>query len=45
MYKAVELLATGDNWKALTVGKLLQLKKLVSRVEGTETYGVFDLAK
>ena len=45
MYEAVELLTTGDNWKALSVGKLIQLKKLETRVEGTETYGVFDLAK
>ena len=41
MYKTVEMLATADNWKSLTIGKLAQLAKLVQRVEGTEIYGVF----
>jgi hypothetical protein len=50
MYKTVELLApaiTGKDapWKSLTVGKLLLLKKLVKRADGTELYGVLDKAK
>jgi len=44
-YKAVELLATGDTWKSLTIGKLKELQVLVQRVDGTELYGVFDKAK
>src|SRR6516225_3171047 len=47
MYKCVELLAPPGSgkdapWKSLTVGKLLQLKKLIQRVDGSELYGVFD---
>ena len=53
IYKCVELLCDAERWKAmakqmphpLTIGKLLQLKKLVRRVDGTEVYGVFDTAK
>src|SRR5262249_37403845 len=55
VFKCVDLLCTPEQWKALaklppnenplTIGKLLQLKKLVHRVEGTEVYGVFDKAK
>jgi hypothetical protein len=45
LYKTVELLAEGDNWKSLTVGKLLVLSKLVQRTEGTELYGIFDAGK
>jgi hypothetical protein len=50
MYKCVELLAPAmivkdAPWKSLTVGKLLQLKKLVQRADGTELYGVFDKSK
>jgi hypothetical protein len=45
LYKTVELLAEGGNWKSLTVGKLLVLSKLVQRNEGTELYGIFDAGK
>jgi hypothetical protein len=43
-YKTVELLATGDNWKNLTIGKLSELQALVQRVDQTELYGVFNPA-
>ena len=45
MYKCVQLFATEHNWKSLTIGKLYDMKKLVQRVDGTETYGPFDVAK
>jgi hypothetical protein len=45
LYQTVALLGTDNNWKALTVGKLLVLSKLVSRVEGTETYQIFSGTK
>ena len=45
LYKTVEMLEKASNWKALTIGKVAELSKLVSRVEGTELYSVFDLAK
>src|SRR5262245_32410018 len=45
MYKTVELLAEGDAWKALTVGKLIDLTPLVTRANDTELYGVFDPAR
>jgi hypothetical protein len=45
LYKTVEILADGDNWKAPTLGKLEDLSALVLRADGTELYGVFDTAK
>src|SRR5437588_6483549 len=45
LYKTVELLADGDNWKSLSLGKLEDLSALVTRTEGTELYGVFDISK
>jgi hypothetical protein len=45
LYKAVELLAEGDNWKTLSLGKLLDLCVLVSRADGTELYDVFSKDK
>jgi hypothetical protein len=43
LFKAVELLAPqGDAWKGLTLGKLTDMLPLVTRVEGTEDYGVFN---
>jgi hypothetical protein len=41
MYKAIELLADGDAWKALTVGKLYDILPLVARIDGTENYAIF----
>jgi hypothetical protein len=41
MYKAIELLADGDAWKALTVGKLYDILPLVARIVGTENYAIF----
>jgi len=45
MFQCVTLLGEGDAWKALTVGKVLDMLPLVSRVDGSETYMVFDGAK
>jgi hypothetical protein len=45
LFKTVELLADGDNWKCLSLGKLIDLNSLTARVEGSEVYGVFDVAK
>jgi hypothetical protein len=45
LFKTVELLADGDNWKCLSLGKLIDLKGLTRRVEGTEEYSIFDVAK
>src|SRR5262249_47168892 len=53
VYQTVAILCEPERWKAmgkqtkhpLTLGKLAILAKLVKRVEGTEVYGVFDLAK
>jgi hypothetical protein len=46
MYKTVETLAVGDAWKkTLTVGKLIDLSPLVTRVDSTELYCVFDKSK
>jgi hypothetical protein len=44
-FHTVELLQEGDNWKALTLGKLDVLSSLVARVEGNEQYAIFDAAK
>jgi hypothetical protein len=44
-YHTVELLQEGENWKALTLGKLDVLSSLVNRVEGSEQYAIFDAAK
>jgi hypothetical protein len=44
-YHTVELLQEGENWKALTLGKLDVLSSLVARVEGSEQYVIFDAAK
>ena len=42
-YETVETLAADDAWKkTLTVGKLVDLSPLVTRVDGTELYCVFD---
>jgi hypothetical protein len=41
MYKAIEHLADGDAWKALTVGKLYDILPLVARIDGTENYAIF----
>jgi hypothetical protein len=45
LFKSVELLADGDNWKCLSLGKLIDLNSLTARAEGSEVYGVFDVAK
>jgi hypothetical protein len=45
MFQCVTLLGEGDAWKALTVGKVLDMLPLVSRVDGSENYMVFDGAK
>src|SRR6516165_9755342 len=45
LFKTVELLADGDNWKTLSLGKLIDLNILTARAEGSEVYGVFDVAK
>src|SRR5262249_8693726 len=45
MYKAIELLADGDAWKALTVGKLYDMLPLVLRIESTENYAIFSADK
>jgi len=45
MHKCVELLAGGDAWKTLTVGKLYDMLSLVTRVDGSENYMIFDAAK
>src|SRR5262245_34465636 len=45
MAKTVELLAVGDEWKALTIGKLSDMLPLIVRADGTEVYGIFDVAK
>jgi hypothetical protein len=45
MYKAIELLADGDAWKALTVGKLLDMLPLVLRIDGSENYAIFSTDK
>jgi hypothetical protein len=45
MFKTVEMLGEGDNWKNLTVGKLYDLLPLIVRTDGTEVYGIFDVAK
>jgi hypothetical protein len=53
MYQAVQILCPAERWKAmskldnhpLTVGKLEDLSTLVTRVEGTELYTVFDPAR
>jgi hypothetical protein len=46
MFQAIMLLSQGDAaWKGLTVGKLTDLLPLVSRVDGTELYSIFDIAK
>jgi hypothetical protein len=46
MYKLVELLSDGsDTWKALTVGKIIDMLPLIQRVDGTELYACFDKAK
>ena len=46
MYKTVETLAVADEWKkTLTVGKLIDLSPLVTRVDATELYCVFDKSK
>jgi hypothetical protein len=45
LYMTVELLAEGDNWRALTLGKLIDLSSLTIRAEGSEEYRVFDVAK
>jgi hypothetical protein len=46
MYKTVETLADGDNWKKfLTFGKLKDMTTLIQGVDGTETYGCFDPSK
>jgi hypothetical protein len=44
-FKTVELLQEGENWKALTLGKLHALSSMIARTEGSEEYGVFDAAK
>jgi hypothetical protein len=41
MYHTVTLLSEGDAWKSLTVGKVLDLLPLVSRVDGAELYSIF----
>jgi hypothetical protein len=46
MFQTIMLLSQGDAaWKGLTVGKLTDLLPLVSRVDGTELYSIFDIAK
>src|SRR6516165_11331535 len=45
LFKTVDLLADGDNWKSLSLGKLEDLNILTARAEGSEVYGVFDVAK
>src|SRR5207302_8051486 len=45
LFKTVELLADGDNWKSLSLGKLSDLSSLITRTEGGELYGVFDISK
>jgi hypothetical protein len=53
MYKAVEILCPEERWKAmaklpihpLTIGKLEDLSKLITRMEGTELYRCFDPAR
>jgi hypothetical protein len=41
MYHVVTLLSEGDGWNSLTVGKVLDLLPLVSRVDGAELYSIF----
>jgi hypothetical protein len=41
MYHTVTLLSEGDWWKSLTVGNVLDLLPLVSRVDGAELYSIF----
>jgi hypothetical protein len=45
MFRCVEMLADGDAWKGLTVGKLTDMLPLIQRVDGSETYMIFDRAK
>jgi hypothetical protein len=53
MFKAVEILCPEERWKAmaklpihpLTIGKLEDLSKLITRMEGTELYHCFDSAR
>jgi hypothetical protein len=46
LYMTVELLADGDNWKSLSLGKLEDLSGgLITRADGTEVYAVFDPSK
>jgi hypothetical protein len=53
MYKAVEILCPEERWKAmaklpihpLTIGKLEDLSKLITRMEGREMYHSFDPAR
>ena len=43
LFEAVELLAPqGDAWKALTMGKLTDTLPLVTRIDGTEEYAIFN---
>src|SRR5262249_25760953 len=43
LYKAVELLAPqGDAWKGLTLGKVMDMLPLITRIDGTEDYAIFS---
>jgi hypothetical protein len=43
LYKAVELLSpAGDAWKGLTLGKVTDMLPLVTRIDGTEEYTIFN---
>jgi hypothetical protein len=46
IYKAVELLApAGDAWKGLTLGKITDMLPLVTRIDGTEDYAMFNVER
>jgi hypothetical protein len=45
LFKTVDLLAEGDNWKSLSLGKLEDLCSLVNRADGSEEYAVCDASK